>query len=445
MLVYLDMTFTEEQVTALAPDASSLKSGKDLGVAGKWHLTGISPRALWGNCQGSGSLPYQAQVDLLSLAFKCTCPSRKFPCKHGLGLLFLYVRQPTAFCTQTEPDWVEDWLKKRTEKADKKNDQKEKPVDAELQAKRTEARNKKINDGIDDIQFWIKDLVRNGLITIPENAYGFWQSSAKRMIDAQAPGLAGLVKNLGAINYYNETWKYQLLHQLLKIYMLSESYKHIDELPEELVAEVKTLIGFTQTKEELFTQPGTPDKWIVLCRTYTEQDQLTIERNWLYGTNTGKYALFLQFIAANQIPEINLIPGTTIDAVLVFYKGALPYRALIKQHNNVLGNLTAPGLPSFTAALENYSNVISNNPFYDKVPTIINDVRFIKTDEWCLVDNRGFAMPVNSSDDMALNILAITGGTSFTISALINNAEVEPLALWTNNKFYSIASNGIQR
>jgi hypothetical protein len=439
------MTFTEEQVAALAPDASSLKSGKDLGIAGKWQLTGISTRALWGNCQGSGKLPYQAQIDLHNLAFKCTCPSRKFPCKHGLGLLFLYARQPASFTNQPEPDWVDDWLKKRTEKVEKKNDQKDKPVDAEAQAKRAEARNKKINDGIEDLQFWIKDLIRNGLLNIPENAYDFWKAPVKRMIDFQAPGLAGLVKNLGTINYYKETWKYQLLYQLLKIYTLSESYKHIEELPPDIVFEVKTLIGFNQTKEEVFAQKGTHDKWIVLCRSYTEEDQLTIERNWLYGTNTGKYAFILQFITTNQVPEINLMPGTTVDAELVFYKGAIPYRALIKQQNNVNSNIPANGLPSFNAVFENFSTVISSNPFYDKVPAIINDVRFIKHNEWYLADNSGFVMPVNSSDNMAFKILAITGGNSFTISALVNETEVEPLAIWANNKFYSIASNGVQK
>ncbi len=445
MRVYLAMTFTEEQVAALAPDASSLKSGKDLGIAGKWQLTGISTRALWGNCQGSGKLPYQAQIDLHNLAFKCTCPSRKFPCKHGLGLLFLYARQPASFTNQPEPDWVDDWLKKRTEKVEKKNDQKDKPVDAEAQAKRAEARNKKINDGIEDLQFWIKDLIRNGLLNIPENAYDFWKAPVKRMIDFQAPGLAGLVKNLGTINYYKETWKYQLLYQLLKIYTLSESYKHIEELPPDIVFEVKTLIGFNQTKEEVFAQKGTHDKWIVLCRSYTEEDQLTIERNWLYGTNTGKYAFILQFITTNQVPEINLMPGTTVDAELVFYKGAIPYRALIKQQNNVNSNILANGLPSFNAVFENFSTVISSNPFYDKVPAIINDVRFIKHNEWYLADNSGFVMPVNSSDNMAFKILAITGGNSFTISALVNETEVEPLAIWANNKFYSIASNGVQK
>jgi uncharacterized Zn finger protein len=90
------MTWTEEQIIALSPDAPSAKSGKDLAKAAKWVTTGASHRALWGECQGSGALPYRTGIDLRNTAFKCTCPSRKFPCKHGLGLFLLYIQQPEA-------------------------------------------------------------------------------------------------------------------------------------------------------------------------------------------------------------------------------------------------------------------------------------------------------------------------------------------------------------
>ncbi|HEX3006901.1 MAG TPA: SWIM zinc finger family protein, partial [Bacteroidales bacterium] len=72
------MALKEDQIIALALDASSAKSGKELAVASKWVLRGASEKALWGHCQGSGKLPYQTQVDLLNIAFKCSCPSRKF-------------------------------------------------------------------------------------------------------------------------------------------------------------------------------------------------------------------------------------------------------------------------------------------------------------------------------------------------------------------------------
>lgn len=90
----MPLNLTEEQIIQLAPDAASVKAGKGLAVPGKWVLLACSERAVWGHCQGSGKNPYQTAIDLNDIAFKCSCPSRKFPCKHGLGLLLLFAAKP---------------------------------------------------------------------------------------------------------------------------------------------------------------------------------------------------------------------------------------------------------------------------------------------------------------------------------------------------------------
>ena len=43
-------------------------------------------------------------------AFKCTCPSRKFPCKHSLGLFLILAQQPAAMTETAPPAWTIEWL-----------------------------------------------------------------------------------------------------------------------------------------------------------------------------------------------------------------------------------------------------------------------------------------------------------------------------------------------
>ena len=99
------LTLTAEQVRTLAPDASAARAGEALGDRRRWSAAGRSDEAAWGLCQGSGSTPYQVAVDLAGPAYKCSCPSRKIPCKHALGLLFLVADggAPAA----TPPDWAQ--------------------------------------------------------------------------------------------------------------------------------------------------------------------------------------------------------------------------------------------------------------------------------------------------------------------------------------------------
>src|SRR5258708_13734342 len=104
------MNLTLEQIEKMAPDAASAAAGKKLVGIKHWPELGRSPAALWGKCQGSAV--YQVKVDLANLGYNCNCPSRKFPCKHVLGLLLLFVQSPAALVAPTAPDSPADWLAK---------------------------------------------------------------------------------------------------------------------------------------------------------------------------------------------------------------------------------------------------------------------------------------------------------------------------------------------
>src|SRR2546423_6529647 len=86
--------WSAEQVLALAPDAAAQKAARSLATPRRWTETGYAPDedppTLWGLCKGSGAQPYQTCVDLAEPAYRCSCPSRKFPCKHALALLLLW-------------------------------------------------------------------------------------------------------------------------------------------------------------------------------------------------------------------------------------------------------------------------------------------------------------------------------------------------------------------
>src|ERR1700733_14684548 len=129
---------TTEQVLALAPDPGSVKAGQGLANPSKWVSLGRGGRSVWGECQGSGKSPYRTQADLSGPAFHCSCPSRKFPCKHGLGLLLLLAANQARVPEAAAPPWVADWIAKRDANAGAKAAKPEgaPPPDPETVAKR---------------------------------------------------------------------------------------------------------------------------------------------------------------------------------------------------------------------------------------------------------------------------------------------------------------------
>src|SRR5690348_1797843 len=113
------------RVLALAPDASSQRAAQSLTSGRAWAASGASPgtgtrdgtgaepAALWGECRGSASAPYLTVIDLSGPAYRCSCPSRKFPCKHALALLLLWADGSVPEATGDPPGWAASWLAAR--------------------------------------------------------------------------------------------------------------------------------------------------------------------------------------------------------------------------------------------------------------------------------------------------------------------------------------------
>lgn len=439
------MQLSEDQIIKLAPDAASVKAGKGLASVAKWVLRGASERALWGHCQGSGKNPYQTQVDLQNIAFKCSCPSHKFPCKHSLGLLFLYASQPELFSTGEEPEWVTEWLEKRAGKAAEKKEKNDKPADVEAQAKRQEARHKKVLNGIEDLQGWLKDLLRNGLLNVPERARTLFAEISKRMVDAQAPGLAGMMRQLQEINYFGEDWKYELTAGISRVYFVAESYKRLEQLTEEQRDEVRTLIGYPQAKEDVLANgEQVSDDWLVVASERLAQDRLTVEYNWLYGRRTRRFAVFLQFVVPGSLPEMTLLPGSVIVADMAFYKGIAPLRVLIREQKGTGEVFDMSGGGShgnLTEAMQAYRSCMTRNSFAYEIPLLVSNVRLVVHEKQLWIRDRDECLVAVSMTEVSrLKGFAVTGGREFTGFFLAGERKWRVLSLWIDDKYYTLSN-----
>lgn len=433
------MQLSEEQVLNLAPDESSKKAGKELSTPSKWVSKGISERALWGECQGSGSKPYQTQVDLSNLAFKCSCPSRKFPCKHGLGLLLQYSRNTQAFSVQDEPAWVVDWISKRAEKEEKKSEKTEKPVDEAAQVKRAKAREQNVEAGMEELMLWLKDIVRKGILDMPGKDGSFFYTMSKRMIDAQAPGLAGMVKALAAVPFYKEGWQSCFMDQLLRIYLVASGYRNREKLPEIIKEDIKTWIGFTQSQEELKERAGLEDDWLVIGKQIVEEDNLTTERNWLYGAKSKRYALVLQFSVRGQGISFSLTPGMWIQAELVFYPSIYPIRAIIKKQVSTNCNNNIQAFDGWQQVAAQETEIFAQLPFANERPFIIQQLTpAYYNNQWWLCDREKRMVQIKEDYHHLYTLLSVSGGAALNMAVLGRENIYEPLGVWLGENYISI-------
>lgn len=433
--------WSADQVLALAPDTASRKAGSKLGAAGPWSGAGSCEEgAVWGLCKGSGSKPYQTIVDLADpagAAYKCTCPSRKFPCKHALGLLLLWAAGGDAVPTAARPpDWAEQWLAGRRKRAEDKRPadagSSAAPADPEAARRRAEKRAERVTAGATELEQRLYDLLRGGLAAAEQAGYGLWEETAARMVDAQAPGLAARVRELGAIPASGPGWPVRLLEECALLHLLDQGWLRRDRLPAELAATVRSRVGLPATADG----PPVRDRWLVLAQYDTVDAKLTTRRIWLHGTDSGRTALLLSYGAAGRAPELALPVGLALEAELSAYPGAGQHRAALGERFAAPTPLSArpPGVPTARAAAR-YGEALREDPWLESVPVTLDRVVPVPDgDSWQLADAEHESAlplaPAARSRPGLWRLVALSGGAPVTVFGECGHRGFTPLTAW---------------
>ena len=422
--------WSAETVEGLAPDAASVTAARKLARPGPWSGTGHDERALWGLCKGSGSRPYQAQVDLSGPAYKCSCPSRKFPCKHALALLLLRAESPDAVPAGTPPGWVVEWLSSRASSAERAASRPapgEPPRDPEAAAKRAAEREARVAGGVEDLQRWLRDAVRGGLGAGRLRAWDEWDAFAARLVDAQAPGAAARLRSLGGVAAGRpDGWPERLLSGLGLLHLLCEAHVRADGPVRE---DVRALLGWNVGREEVLAGPHVADRWAVLARTVIEQERLRVQRTWLWGLETGRPALLLDFAPPGAPLEPRPAPGMAMTAELAFHPGATPLRALVASSGGLEAGPGHFGGGGADEALRSAASAVALNPWLEEWPVVLAAAVPDGRDggPWTAGTDDG-ALPLGGPESARWRLLAVSGGRPISLFGLWNGDTLTPLA-----------------
>jgi hypothetical protein len=445
------LQFTETQIKSLAPNEAAFTAGKKLSAKEQWQSVAKSDRAIWGAIKGSGANPYLTQIDTVSRAYKCTCPSRQFPCKHSIALMLLNISNESNFTTQSEPEWVKAWMDKRVTK--------EKPAEAEKEKteedierleknreKTQENRMALVTAGALELELWLKDLVRMGLLELPAKNKSDFDRLAARMVDAKAPGLGGWVKGLGKLNYDDELiWQREALTIISKVFLLVNAIKNIETLSPLWQQTIRNLAGWSQSTKELLADSDTEtvkDHWLVAGQELeTTEDEITIQRNWLIGCTTGRQSLILNFGTKFSALESNVVPGTVVEGELAYFPSVWPQRAAFKIQRNIstaVNHLPA-AFSSWNSIHQHKVEVLKINPWLNDLVVTLAEARLVKNSRsWIVCDNEKSYWPILPSFDFEkiMRWLAISGNQKLSMTIVLRNSYAIPLGVFQESKYY---------
>src|SRR5262249_9104844 len=124
--------------------------------------------------------------------YRCNCPSRQFPCKHSLGLLYAIV-EGKKFTDAEVPEDLAAKREKVAARVEKKKADAEKPVKVNLGAlaKKIQAQ----LDGIDLLEKLTQDVVRLGIGNMNAKTASEIEEQAKQLGNAYLPGAQTALRN----------------------------------------------------------------------------------------------------------------------------------------------------------------------------------------------------------------------------------------------------------
>jgi hypothetical protein len=197
------ISITQDFIAAAAPNAEAAKNGRGLLLKNKFLTLHHSPdETLWfGRCQGSGRTPYLCSADFAvpeKPVYRCTCPSRQFPCKHALGLLYA-LAEGKKFTSAEVPEELAARREKVAARVEKKKADADKPVKVNKAALA-----KKIKaqlDGIDLLEKLTQDVVRLGIGNMNAKTAHELEEQARQLGNAYLPGAQTALRNYTKLFY----------------------------------------------------------------------------------------------------------------------------------------------------------------------------------------------------------------------------------------------------
>jgi hypothetical protein len=293
--------------------------------------------------------------------------------------------------------------------------------------RRVTQRAARVSAGLEELDQWLCDRIRTGLAGSERTGYRQIEVMAARMVDAQAPGVAGWLRRLPAVLVSGEGWHARLLEQYALLRLLVRAHRELDRLPESLAAAVRARVGYPVAKADVLAGPAVRDTWSVVGLRDSVEDRLTTRRVWLQGSR-GRPAVVLSFAPPGRELDSSLPPGTSVDADLHFYPSGT--RALVGERHSAPGPLPALLSVDIARALDEYASALAADPWTSSWPLLLEAVTPVRAgSRWLVRQDAEAALPIAGHVGDPWSLVAVSGGEAVTLAGEWSAEGLTPLSV----------------
>ncbi|CAM4436307.1 hypothetical protein FHS16_001615 [Paenibacillus endophyticus] len=445
---------TAAYIDSLALNAGAIKNGNDLVRKSSFQKLCCTEDGtlLFGECKGSGKEPYICSADFIKPelpVFRCSCPSRQFPCKHILGLMYAYASDK-PFAVEELPTDIAD----KREKADKRDEKKKETIAAPASSESKKKVNKNALakklaaqlEGVELAHKLVLQIVQTGLASLDKRSIRMYEDQAKQLGNHYVQGLQAAVREILILavsaesieSIYSEAAeKLASIHGLIK-----RSRDHLiarledPEKPMDTISVLEEKIGHAWQLSEL-REVGRVRNDIELIQlsfhSYADEarGEYVDEGFWLQ-LQDGEIVItrnYRPFRAAKHMKEEDSCFLVVQTKDLYAYPGDMNVRVRWEEmtmREPLPSDRTAVrsfAEPCFAAAIKAVKNQLKS-PLADKNPVmLLHAAQLAHTDSgYALIDGQGDRLPlatINRLKDATMELLPILDQESLIDAAVL--------------------------
>lgn len=451
---------TPEQVLLLAPDRAAAAAALVVAVPASWSAMGCDDGAVWGQFIASTAEPYNVAVDMSaeqhSPAYRCSCPSRKIPCKHALGLLLLHANELIVGARRLP--FAAEWLRRRgAGGSDPGVGSHDGEITADVGAvsaavgskasaptallgdpqrqKRQVERAKRMRAGLIELDRWLADRIRSGLAAPELAEIATWDRAAQRLVDAQCGGLANRVKRVATKIGQNSCWHQGLLEELALLHALAVGALRTSSLPIDLADGIHAATGLTVAQAEVLGGVPTSGSWLIVGESRTREDRITVQRTWMCSPDTPTtWAMMLAFGAfGNEVTTEHLV-GTCFTGDLHWYPGGIALRVLVGHlSNGAVLSLLPPPATSIAQAVAVAGWAVAQEPWLERYPMCVSATpTAVGSGRWVLADDSA-CLALDPAFQRLAELVCVAGGLPIRVMGEHGAEGFFPLTVWSND------------
>lgn len=406
------INLSKEYIDSLATNASAMKNGITLARNGSFVKLNKSEdeSIIFGECKGSGKNNYICSADFYnpsSPVFRCTCPSKQFPCKHTLGLMYAFI-EGKEFILESIPEDILDKRERMEKREQTKVEKKKTPP-----KKNKTALKKKINTQIEGLELLdkvVKSILKQGFKAISKENIKELNVQLKELgnyyIPAAQSELSRLIEMIQSDDVNNDNIMMQIIY--LKS-LVKEGKKNLlnrledEEMNLAVESKIEEQLGYAWKLTEL-EELGQFKKDISLVQlsftTYMDNARGEyIDEGIFLNLNSGEIQNTYNYrpIRRKSDAEGEYSQVTLLDIpTLYIYPGELNPR--IRWEEMIVKEMNAEsyekafgfGEKSYIEVIKKIKNYIKN-PLNDKCPSLL--LRYSKIgkidDKWIIQDEDG--------------------------------------------------------